>query len=82
MRNHLRDAFFHWEFWIPPILAVVSIGVIAWLLNHNQDLLRQHQIDSATIRESRRLEDRMNILSDKIDRIDEIQKFRIKNSEK
>ena len=47
LRRALRTAYLSWEFWIPPLLAVIAIGSMVWILSHNQDLLRQHQIDSS-----------------------------------
>lgn len=44
----LRTAYLTWEFWIPSVLAVAAIGTIIWLFSHNQDLLRQKQLDHAT----------------------------------
>ena len=44
----LRTAYLSWEFWVPPLLALITIGAMMWLFSHNQDLLRQHQIDAAT----------------------------------
>ena len=43
----LRRAYMSWEFWVPPLLAVVAIGAMMWTLSANQDLLRQRQIDAA-----------------------------------
>lgn len=44
----LRKAYLTWEFWIPPLFAVVAVTSMVYLLNHNQDLLRQNQIDKAS----------------------------------
>lgn len=44
----MRRALLAWEFWIPPILAIVAIASFVWLMSHNQDLMRQSQIDRAT----------------------------------
>lgn len=44
----MRRSLLAWEFWVPPLLAIVTIGAMLWLFNHNQDLLRQKQIDDAT----------------------------------
>lgn len=52
----MREFILAWEFWIPPLLAMVAIGCIVWLFSHNQDLLRQKQIDEAALTSTQHLD--------------------------
>lgn len=46
----------HWIYWLVPTLAAIGVGSYIWLLSHNQDLLRQQQIDRAAIQQTQHLD--------------------------
>ena len=56
VRVVMRQFLTAWEFWVPPIAAFIAIASLFWLFSHNQDLLRQQQIDQATIQQTKHLD--------------------------
>lgn len=51
----MRQFLTAWEFWVVPLLAVVAIGCLMWMLNHNQDLRREQQFTQSTVATAQRL---------------------------
>lgn len=70
VRRVMREFLFAWEFWIPPILALLAIGCWIWIANHNQDLLRQNQIDKSALMQIEHTDRKIQALADSVGRIE------------